>query len=100
MSMNIGPVPTSQDYDYSSSGIDNFLGRSLDQVSWQTTLNAMLNMPGNESLTTLPTQSNGNQMNYDSAMVTGSLGNTLQASSNIVTVDNNGNQTVQIGTLS
>lgn len=69
--------PTSQEYNYTSSGIDNFLNRSIDQVSWQTTLDASLNMPGTESLTTLPSPPNTNQLNMNSQAVSGAVGNTM-----------------------
>lgn len=72
-----GQVPTSQNYDYSQSGIDNFLSRAIDTVSWQTTLDAMLNFPGSETLTTLPTPPASNNLNMDSAQVTGSVAQTM-----------------------
>lgn len=69
--------PTSQEYNYTNSGIDAFLNRAIDQVSWQTTLNATLNYPGSESLQTLPTPPNTNNLNMNAQAVTGSLGNTM-----------------------
>ena len=80
-------TPSGQNYDYTQSGIDNFLGRAIDQVSWQTTLDAMLNFPGSETLSTLPGQMNSNNVAYDRNQITGGLGNTLQAGS--MTVDPN-----------
>lgn len=71
-------IPTTQEYNYTNSGMDNFLNRSIDQVSWQTTLDAQLNMPGSESLTTLPSVPNSNQLNYNMMAVNGQLGDTLQ----------------------
>jgi len=79
--------PAGQDYDYTSSGIDNFLGRAIDSVSWQTTLEATLNMPGTETLTTMPSSTTAanstTQMNYNNSQVTGQLGNTLQVGQGI-----------------
>lgn len=105
MPFNLG-TPTSQDYDYTSSGIDAFLNRSIDQVTWQTTLDAVLNYPGNETLTTLPGQPNSNTLNLNATQITGAQGTITQNGSTVsnpdgavVTYDANGNAVLQIGTL-
>lgn len=99
-------TPTSQDYDYTSSGIDNFLGRAIDQVSWQTTLDAVLNMPGNETLTTLPPSPPTNTMNMENQAISGSQGNTftvgninINGSAGNIILSDGTNNTVAIGAL-
>lgn len=99
-------TPTSQNYDYSNAGIDNFLNRAIDAVTWQTTLDAVLNYPGSESLTTLPTPPPSNAMNMNSAQVTGSMAQTmaignvnLNGSQGNITVNDGSNTNIVIGNL-
>lgn len=80
MAMLAPRSPVNRDYDYTSSGIDNFLGRSIEQVQWQTDLGAWLNIPGGgtASLTTLPApQATTQNINANASQVSGSLGSTL-----------------------
>lgn len=101
MAMRAPSNPASQDYDYTSSGIDNFLGRAIDSVSWQTSLEAVLNMPGTETLSTMPSSAQANnsttQMNYNNSQVTGQLGNTLSVGSGIQ-MNSNGTIVLNDGT--
>lgn len=98
-------VPTSQEYNYTSSGIDGFLNRSIDNVTWQTTLDATLNYPGSETLTTLPTPPPSNNLNMNSAQITGSMAQTMAVGNiningsdgNIILSDGSGNNSLLIG---
>lgn len=89
--------PARQVYDYSTSGINGFLSRSIDEIQWENTLDAHMN-----TLSNTPQEST--QQNYDATQVSGSLGNTLQIGSvNIngsdgnITLDNNGTAQMIIG---
>lgn len=68
-----GGSAASNDYDYETgSGMDGFLSRSLDEISWENTLGATYT-----SLGTLPIGvSNSNAINYDQSQVSGSQGDT------------------------
>lgn len=77
---------------YLDSGFDAFLSRSIDDLS-------QVNLDSQGPQTTA--------MRYDSAQVSGSLGNTLQigkvhidgVSGRISVFDDNGNETIRIGEL-
>lgn len=86
----------SQEYNYTNSGIDNFLNRSIDQVTWQSSLDASLNMPGYGTLTTLPSPPANNAVQYDATQVSGALGNTL-AVGNVNINGSDGNITLSDG---
>lgn len=101
--------PTSQDYNYTSSGIDDFLSRSIDQVSWQSSLDSTIAMPGSGALGSLPAPQGNNATRFDATQTTGSMGDTLQVGN--ITIDGiNGaisvtdpttdNIVVQIGNIS
>ena len=68
-----GGNPAASDYDYQSgSGMDTFLSRSIDEVSWQaqlgTTYNSLTEIPiGSMPTTATPT-------NYDATQISGSQG--------------------------
>lgn len=85
------------DYDYSNAGFDSFMSRSIDDTG------------GQAQATTLDDQqpTSSNEMNYDSAQQSGSMGNTLQLgkikldgdNGRISTFDDDGNEVVRIGKL-
>lgn len=61
------------DYDYQSgSGMDGFMSRSLDEVSWQSTLGASFTSLGQLPIGTAPTTST--PTNYDASQISGSQG--------------------------
>lgn len=61
------------DYDYQSgSGMDGFLSRSLDEVSWETTLGSTVSTLGALPIGT----SQSNAINYDAQQISGSQGDT------------------------
>lgn len=66
-----GGNAASNDYDYQSgSGMDNFLSRSIDEISWETSLGASYN-----SLSTLPiglSPTTSTPTNYDATQISGS----------------------------
>lgn len=68
--------PVRQAYDYGSgSGMDSFLSRSIDEVSWQNTLGASYN-----TLSNLPIgayQTSATPTNFDSSQVSGSIGGAI-----------------------
>lgn len=107
------------DYDYQSgSGMDNFMSRSIDEVSWQANLGSAYN-----SLSELPiglSPTSATPTNFDATQVSGSMGGALSvgggsssgsgggSSGNIVIdgingaikiVDNNGNTVGIVGNL-
>lgn len=70
--------PARQTYDYSNSGImGGFISRSIDDVSWENTLDAHLNTLNNVPLAAPQSTA----QNFDATQVTGSMGNTLQVGS-------------------
>lgn len=100
-----GGNPATNDYDYQSgSGLDNFLSRSLDEVSWQANLGAVYN-----SLSELPiglSPTTATPTNYDATQVSGAQGGTSTVGQTTVgqsgasnTVDSNGTVILQVGTL-
>lgn len=72
MSFNLqGGNAAQNDYDYSSgSGIDNFLSRSIDEVSWQTNLGANYNSLSELPIGAYPTTTT--PTNYDATQISGS----------------------------
>lgn len=70
-----GSNAASNDYDYESgSGMDSFMSRSIDEVSWQNTLGS-----GFVSLSQLPIGSSpttATNTNYDLTQISGSQGDT------------------------
>lgn len=70
-----GGNAATNDYDYQSgSGMDSFMSRAIDEVSWQTSLGtsytSLSSLPiGQYPTTATPT-------NYDSTQITGSQGGT------------------------
>jgi len=66
----------SQEYNYNDSGIDNFMSRSLDEVSWQNTLGSYYNTLGNLPIGSSPTSAT--PINYDQAQQGGSQNNIVQ----------------------
>lgn len=66
-----GGNPASNDYDYQSgSGMDNFMSRSIDEVSWQANLGSVYN-----SLSELPiglSPTSATPTNYDQTQISGS----------------------------
>lgn len=75
-----GGNAANQDYDYQSgSGMDSFMSRSIDEVSWQTTLgttyNTLAQAPiGSSAFTNLSTST---PTNFDATQVSGSMGGTV-----------------------
>lgn len=98
-----GGNAASNDYDYESgSGMDAFLSRSIDEVSWQSNLSSsyvsLSNLPIGTAATT--------DVNYDQSQVSGTLGSNLQVnqttlgqSGSVDTIDANGNTVFQAGVL-
>lgn len=95
-----GGNAASNDYDYESgSGMDSFLSRSIDEVSWQPTLGAEYNTLSQLPIGTSPTTAT--DTNYDSTQITGSqsgassLGGSTGGSAGStgagITVDSNNN---------
>lgn len=72
----LGGNASTADYDYQSgSGMDNFISRSIDEVSWQTQLGTVYN-----TLSTNPigAQTSGTTAtNMDTTQVSGSQGGAL-----------------------
>lgn len=66
-----GGNPVNNDYDYQSgSGMDNFMSRSIDEVSWETSLGSTYT-----SLSTLPiglSPTTATPTNYDATQISGS----------------------------
>ena len=77
----LGGSAANQDYDYQSgAGMDNFMSRSIDEVSWQTTLGANYN-----TLSSLPIglmQTTATPTNYDATQITGSQSGTTTVGGN------------------
>lgn len=67
----LGGSAANNDYDYQSgSGMDNFLSRAIDEVSWQTNLGTFYNSLSELPIGTYPTQST--PTNYDLSAQSGS----------------------------
>lgn len=113
-----GGSAANNDYDYESgSGLDSFLSRSIDEVSWQTTLGSGYNTLSELPIGTYPTSST--PTNYDATQVSGSLSGVTQAgggsgtgnssTGGLVTIDatngkisvfdTSGNEVVRLGNL-
>ena len=96
----LGGSAANNDYDYQSgSGMDTFLSRSIDEVSWQTDLGTYYNSLSQLPIGQYPTQAT--PTNYDLTQISGSqsgsstLGGTgtgNSASSGNLTIDSNNNQ--------
>lgn len=87
--------PARQVYDYTQTGINSFLSRSIEDVAWESTLDAHLNTLQN-------TVVDSTAQNYDTTQVTGSLGNTLQMGNvninqNSITMSDGANTVLFIG---
>lgn len=66
-----GGNAASSDYDYQTgSGIDSFLSRSLDEVSWQSQLGSFYNSLTELPIGTMPTTAT--PTNYDATQISGS----------------------------
>lgn len=115
-----GGNAVSNDYDYQSgSGMDNFMSRALDEVSWQSSLGTVYNTLSELPIGLSPTSST--PTNYDATQVSGSVGGSISmgggsasgsgggTSGRIVIdgingviniVDNNGNVVGKVGDIS
>lgn len=100
-----GGSAANNDYDYESgSGMDSFISRSIDEVSWQSNLNSqyvtLSNLPiGSSPTTATPT-------NLDATQVTGSQGGTatigqtqIAQDGTISTTTSTGSPAITIGVL-
>jgi hypothetical protein len=68
-----GGNPATSDYDYQTgSGMDTFLSRSIDEVSWQTQLGSAYNSLSQMPIGSMPTTAT--PTNYDSTQISGSQG--------------------------
>jgi hypothetical protein len=68
-----GGNAASQDYDYQSgSGMDNFMSRSIDEVSWQANLGSVYNSLSELPIGLSPTSST--PTNFDATQISGSQG--------------------------
>lgn len=76
MSFNLqGGSAATNDYDYQSgSGMDNFMSRSIDEVSWQSSLGTTYTSLASLPIGLLPTSST--PTNYDATQITGTQGGT------------------------
>lgn len=71
-----GGNAATNDYDYQSgSGIDGFMSRSIDEVSWQSTLSSDYNSLSELPIGTMPTTAT--PTNFDATQVSGSIGNSI-----------------------
>jgi len=71
-----GGNAASNDYDYQSgSGMDSFMSRSIDEVSWQSTLGSAYTSLSQLPIGLLPTTAT--PTNFDSTQVSGSLGGAM-----------------------
>lgn len=67
----LGGNASTADYDYQSgSGMDNFMSRSIDEVSWQTSLGAVYNTLSELPIGLSPTTAT--PTNYDATQISGS----------------------------
>jgi len=70
-----GGNPVNNDYDYQSgSGFDNFISRSIDEVSWQSNLGSVYNSLSELPIGLSPTSST--PTNYDATQISGSQAQT------------------------
>lgn len=84
-----GGNAASQDYDYQSgSGMDNFMSRSIDEVSWQSNLGSAYNSLSELPIGLLPTSST--PTNYDATQITGSQGGATTVGSSDGSGNSNG----------
>lgn len=66
-----GGSAANNDYDYQSgSGMDSFLSRSIDEISWETTLGTTYNSLSSLPIGTSPTTAT--PTNFDATQVSGS----------------------------
>lgn len=71
-----GGNAASQDYDYQSgSGMDNFMSRSIDEVSWQSNLGSVYNTLSELPIGLMPTTAT--PTNFDASAVSGSVGGAI-----------------------
>lgn len=71
-----GGSAANNDYDYQSgAGIDGFLSRSIDEVSWQTTLGTSYVSLPSLPIGQLPTSSTPTK--FDATQVSGSVGGAM-----------------------
>lgn len=110
--MDNNPVRAAYDYN-SGSGLDGFLSRSIDEVSWQNNLGASYNTLSNLPIGVSPTTAT--PTNYDSTQISGSQsavttlggnsgsgtggGLTLDASGNSIILNDGTNDRVVIGLI-
>lgn len=109
-----GGNAATNDYDYQSgSGMDNFMSRSIDEVSWQSSLSSTYT-----SLSTLPigiSPTTATPTNYDATQITGSQGGTttvggsaggsaggsgslqIDATNNVITLNDGTNDRLLLG---
>lgn len=100
-----GGSAASNDYDYKSgSGMDDFLSRAIDEVSWQTTLGSDYVTLSSLPIGLMPTTAT--PTNYDATQVSGSQGGTAQVGQtsinqdgSVQTTDSAGNTVLQVGVL-
>lgn len=110
-----GGNAANNDYDYQSgSGMDGFLSRSIDEVSWQSTLGATYTSLSQLPIGTLPSSST--PTNYDATQITGSQSGTttiggssggaaggtggslqIDASNNVITLNDGTNDRLLLG---
>jgi hypothetical protein len=70
-----GGNPATNDYDYQSgSGMDNFMSRSIDEVSWQSNLGSVYTTLSELPIGLSPTTAT--PTNYDATQITGSQSGT------------------------
>lgn len=85
-----GGNASSNDYDYQSgAGIDNFMSRSIDEVSWQSSLGSSYS-----SLSELPiglSPTTATPTNFDATQVSGSLGGGVSMGGNSSSAGGSGN---------
>lgn len=109
-----GGNAANNDYDYQSgSGMDNFLSRSIDEISWQANLGSEYNSLSELPIGVYPTTST--PTNYDLTDISGSQSGTttvggsaggsaggsgslqIDASNNIITLNDGTNDRLIIG---
>lgn len=67
----LGGNASTADYDYESgSGMDSFISRSIDEISWQSGLGTIYNTLSNLPIGTSPTTAT--PTNYDATQISGS----------------------------
>lgn len=109
-----GGNAASNDYDYQSgSGMDSFMSRSLDEVSWQATLGANYNSLSELPIGAYPTTTT--PTNYDATQISGSQSGTttiggaaggsgggsgslqIDANNNVITLNDGTNDRLLLG---